>query len=133
MVDGPAVATNLDETEPNRALVRAFVDEVLVAGQLDKLEHYINTSCFVEHNPHLSDDLSGLRSALSGGGLVYDRMHRLLADGNFVLSVCEGARHGKHSSLYDLFRLAEGKIVEHWDTSEFVPPRSEWKNDNGKF
>jgi predicted SnoaL-like aldol condensation-catalyzing enzyme len=30
-------------------------------------------------------------------------------------------------------RLAKGKIVEHWDTIEKVAPRSDWKNDNGKF
>ena len=38
-----------------------------------------------------------------------------------------------HSSFYGLFRIAEGKLVEHWDTIEAVPARSEWKNDNGKF
>ncbi len=32
-----------------------------------------------------------------------------------------------------LFRVAEGKLVEHWDTIEAIPPRSAWKNDNGKF
>jgi predicted SnoaL-like aldol condensation-catalyzing enzyme len=51
----------------------------------------------------------------------------------FVLSVGEGSLDGVHSSFYDLFRVAEGKLVEHWDTIEEVPPRNEWKNDNGKF
>ena len=45
----------------------------------------------------------------------------------------EGFLDGVHSSFYDLYRVARGKIVEHWDTNEAVPPRSEWKNDNGKF
>ena len=61
------------------------------------------------------------------------RLHRVLAEGNFVLSVSEGSLGGVHTSFYDLFRVAGGKIVEHWDTIEAVPPRSEWKNDNGKF
>ena len=50
-----------------------------------------------------------------------------------MLAVCEGALAGAHSALYDLYRLAEGKVVEHWDTVEAVAPRSEWKNTNGKF
>jgi predicted SnoaL-like aldol condensation-catalyzing enzyme len=60
-------------------------------------------------------------------------MHRILAEGNFVLTVSEGSVNGIHSSFFDLFRVAHGKIVEHWDTAEAIPPRSEWKNDNGKF
>ena len=39
----------------------------------------------------------------------------------------------KHTSFFDLFRIAKGKIVEHWDTTEAIPPECEWKNDNGKF
>ena len=45
----------------------------------------------------------------------------------------EGFRAGVHSSFYDLFRLDDGMLVEHWDTIEAIAPRSEWKNDNGKF
>ena len=56
-----------------------------------------------------------------------------MAEGNFVLSVSEGALNDIHTSSYDLFRLSKGKLVEHWDTTETVPERTEWKNDNGKF
>jgi predicted SnoaL-like aldol condensation-catalyzing enzyme len=38
-----------------------------------------------------------------------------------------------HTAFYDLFRLANGKIAEHWDTTEKIAPRNKWKNDNGKF
>jgi predicted SnoaL-like aldol condensation-catalyzing enzyme len=40
---------------------------------------------------------------------------------------------GDHVAYYDLFRLEEGKIVEHWDVIENIPAESEWKNTNGKF
>lgn len=55
--------------------------------------------------------------------IAYDRMHRILADGDFVLTVSEGAADGVHTSFFDLFRVAQGKLVEHWDTTEPVPPR----------
>lgn len=58
--------------------------------------------------------------------MKYDRTHR-------VLAVSEGAGGGVHTAFYDLFRVAESKLVEHWDTTEAIPPRSEWKNNNGKF
>jgi len=138
MTDGPVDATDLDRTGDNREIVRGFVAEVLINGQLDKLEHYIDGD-YCEHNPRIADGLAALRSALSasatsGGSVIrYDSMHRILAEGNFVLTVSEGSVKGVHSSFYDLFRIADGKLIEHWDTTEAVPPRSEWKNENGKF
>jgi len=40
---------------------------------------------------------------------------------------------GQPSSFYDLFRVENNKIAEHWDTIEAIPAKSEWKNENGKF
>ena len=138
MVDGPTQATDHNLTESNRALVRSFVENALVGDQLDKLTDYIATEIYAEHNPHFSDDLSALQSTLekSDNGerhVNYQRVHRVLANGNFVLCVSEGELGGNHSAFYDLFRIENGKIVEHWDTTEKVAPQSEWKNDNGKF
>ena len=139
MIDGPTDVSDLEKTEANRDLVRSFVDEVLINNQHDRLEHYIDAKGYTEHNPHMADGLTALRSALSERSsndkrmIKYNKMHRLLAEGNFVLSVSEGFRNGVHSSFYDLYCVAHGKIVEHWDTTEAIPPRTEWKNDNGKF
>ena len=139
MVDGPTEVTDLDRTEPNREIARSFIDDVLINGHLDKLEHYIDDKSYCEHNPRIGDGLSALRSAFtdpeSNGDIIikYDRMHRILAEGNFVLTVSEGSVNGVNSSFFDLFRVAHGKLAEHWDTTEAVPPLSEWKNDNGKF
>ena len=138
MVDGPTEAADPERTEANRDLVRAFVEHILIQRRLEKVEHYIDGARFTQHNPHIEDGVAPLRAALeavSGDGrvIVYDRVHRVLAQGNFVLAVSEGSLEGVHSSFYDLFRVSDGKIVEHWDTIEAVPPQSEWKNDNGKF
>jgi predicted SnoaL-like aldol condensation-catalyzing enzyme len=139
MVDGPTEALDLDRTESNREIVRSFIDEILLKGQLDKLGLYIDDEHYTEHNPRIGVGLPALRSALaepaanSSTKIQYNRVHRLLAEGNFVLSVSEGTFNGTHSSFYDLFRVADGKLVEHWDTTEAVPPRTEWNNDNGKF
>jgi len=139
MVDGPTESTDLDRTEANREIVRSFVNEALINGQLDSLDRYTDDENYTEHNPHLADGLSALRSALaepasnSSITIEYVRIHRLLAEGSFVLCVSEGSLKGVHSSFYDLFRVADGKLVEHWDTTETIPPRTEWKNDNGKF
>ena len=133
MVDGPAEAEDLDRTEANRATVRDYTQEILIARQLARLPHYVSDAKFHQHNPDMPDGLPALRTSLETDHLIHERCHRVLAEGNFVLTVCEGTLAGAHSSFYDLYRLEAGKIVEHWDTVEKVPPKSEWKNDNGKF
>jgi predicted SnoaL-like aldol condensation-catalyzing enzyme len=138
MVDGPVESTDLDRTEENRALVRRFVESVLVAGQLEQISEFVDERNYVEHNPHLADGIATLGEALAAGEggqrrINYQQAHRVLAEGSFVLCVSEGTKGGAHAAFYDLFRVANGKIVEHWDTTERVVPQSEWKNDNGKF
>jgi len=138
MVDGPTVATDHELTEANRELVRSFVDAVLVQGQLDSIDTYIDAQTYTEHNPELGGGVANLRSALQATtenrrSIDYQRIHRVLAEGNFVLCVSEGYVVGQHSSFYDMFRINTHKIVEHWDTTEKIAPRTEWKNDNGKF
>lgn len=138
MVDGPTEAIDHDKTESNRALARSFIDTVVIDGHLDKLTSFVNATNYAEHNPRLQDGIETLRSALeeqsdNRNRVDYQRIHRVLAEGNFVLCVSEGYLGSIHTAFYDLFRLADGRIVEHWDTTERVAPRSEWKNDNGKF
>jgi predicted SnoaL-like aldol condensation-catalyzing enzyme len=138
MVDGPTEVTDQTLTEANRQVVRSFVEDILIRRQLDDLQRYIDGQNFTQHSPQLANGPTALCVALearSDGSLVtaYQRLHRVLAEGNFVLAVSEGARNETHTSFYDLFRLSAGKLVEHWDTIEAVPPRSAWKNDNGKF
>jgi predicted SnoaL-like aldol condensation-catalyzing enzyme len=138
MVDGPAEVADPDMTENNRALVRSFVEAVLVRGQLDRLEEFVSKDNYAEHNPRLADNAPSFRSALEAADkgrrhIDYQTLHRVLAEGDFVLCVSEGRYKGVHSAFYDLFRIANGKVVEHWDTTEKIAQRSEWKNNNGKF
>jgi predicted SnoaL-like aldol condensation-catalyzing enzyme len=138
MIDGPTTAQDPGNTAANKTLVRAFVDDILVNGRMDKLAGYFDGDNYVQHNPQIADKLSGLGAALqamakAGVTMKYDRIHQVLGDGNFVLVISEGALAGKHSAFYDLFRVQSGKIAEHWDVIETIAPKTEHKNDNGKF
>jgi predicted SnoaL-like aldol condensation-catalyzing enzyme len=137
-IDGPVKIVDHDKTAANKALVEGFVNDVLLGGAPEKITEYISTTQYAQHNPGVADGLNALGEALramadAGMPMTYTANHMILGEGNFVLAVSEGQFLGKHSSFYDLFRVEDGKIVEHWDTIEEIPSRDQWKNDNGKF
>ena len=138
MIDGTTEVADLDKTESNKKLVQAFVADILVNGKFSQLGGYFDGDHYLQHNPNVADGVSGLGAAIAamtkaGITMKYDRVHKVLGEGNFVLVVSEGQFAGKHVAFYDLFRVRAGKIAEHWDTIEAIPPRAEWKNTNGKF
>lgn len=79
---------------------------------------YINAEKYTQHNLSVADGLSGLGAALEamasqGIKMVYDKVHIVLGEGNFVLVVSEGNFANEPTSFYDLFRVENGKIAEH--------------------
>lgn len=137
MTDGPAEVADLDKTQENKRHVERFVGDVLIGRRHERIEHYVHGEDYRRHNPSYGDGADELRRMLSpaagGKGIVYQKLHRVLGEGNFCLSMSEGAAGGDPSAFYDLFQLKSGKIVEHWDVVETIPPRDQWQNDNGKF
>lgn len=129
MVDGQTRLLELEKTESNRDIIQAFVAEVLIGRQGEKIYDYVKWNHFVEHNPRGSDDLDALIAIVTGVGqdggpsVRYERCQRVLAEGNFVLSLCTGRVNQTPASFYDLWCLEHDYVVEHWDTTQTIPPR----------
>lgn len=137
MIDGPTQATDLDKTEANKTLMTNYMDDLLL-GRRDKFPGYFDGINYLQHNPLVADNLTGLIAGLQalaqqGLAVKYQRVHQILGEGDFVLVTSEGLFGPVQSSYYDLYRIHNGKIAEHWDTIQAIPPREEWKNSNGKF
>ncbi|WP_256021464.1 nuclear transport factor 2 family protein [Paenibacillus kribbensis] len=138
MLDGTTAISDLDKTAANKTFVEQFVKDILVGEHPEKLNSYFNGDSYIQHNPSIADGVSGLGKALSdmsaqGITMIYDKIHKVIGQGNMVLVVSEGEFGGKPTSYYDLFRVENGKIAEHWDVLETIPPQSEWANSNSKF
>ena len=136
--DGTMDVTDLDKTEENRELVKKFLYDVMQGNNLDKTPDYFDGDNYIQHNSGIADGVSGLNAALGalaeqGISMVYDEVHMVLAEGNFVLAVSEGTFGGTPTSYYDLWRVENGKIAEHWDVMETIADQSTWQNQNGKF
>jgi len=103
MIDGPTEASDFDRTQENKVLIRQFVEDVLVNGKLDRLNAYFDGDEYVQHNPQIADNLTSLGAALramaeAGVAMKYDRIHRVLGEGNFVLVASEGRFAVEHTS-----------------------------------
>ena len=137
-IDGPTQIQDIEKTEANKILIKNMLDDVFFGKAPNKITDYISTEKYDQHNPHVKDGLAGLGEALKSLAeakmpMIYEKNHMILGQGNFVLSVSEGKFMNKHVSFYDLFRIENGKVVEHWDTIEEIPSSDKWQNQNGKF
>lgn len=137
-IDGIPDIKDTHKTENNKKLVANFVGDVLRGENPDKLTSYFDGDNYIQHNIQIADGLSGLSAALqalsdAGIQMIYDKTHMVLGQGNFVLVVSEGTFGGVPTSYYDLFRVENGKIAEHWDVMETIAEQSTWANQNGKF
>ncbi|REH56593.1 putative SnoaL-like aldol condensation-catalyzing enzyme [Tenacibaculum gallaicum] len=135
-VDGATEITDLDKTNSNKEIVTNFVNDVLFGKASEKITNYVSTEEYLQHNPMIKDGLGGLNEAINylvsqNNIFKYQKLHKVLGEGNFVLTMSEGEWYGKPQAFYDLFRLKNDKIVEHWDVIQEIP--EEMAHTNGKF
>ena len=136
-IDGTPEKKNADKEETRR-IISGFVADVLRGENPDRLTSYFDGDQYIQHNTAIADGLSGLGAALAamaeqGISMVYNKTHMVLADGDHALACSEGAFGGVPTTFYDLFRVENGFIAEHWDVMEPLAEESTWQNRNGKF
>src|SRR5215510_15592753 len=136
-VDGPAEVLDREKTEANRTLVRTYRETVMVSLRFDRIEEFIEGARYAQHASKIGDGIARLRDRIASvskeGGQLSITARRFVAEGNFVLVLSEGDLPTGPTALYDLFRVENGKIVEHWDVLTPIPPRYQWRNSNGPF
>lgn len=135
MTDGATLITDPDRTEANKALVTGFVTDVLLGGNIARIDEVIAPG-YAQHNPFVPDGREGLKAFIDG--LIrdkvpfgYTKIHNVVAEGNFVFTQSEGHFAGKPTAFYDLFRVEDGMIVEHWDAVQEIPET--FAHGNGMF
>ncbi|WP_242840952.1 nuclear transport factor 2 family protein [Butyrivibrio sp. AE3004] len=136
-IDGTLEKKDVDKEE-TRKVVAGFVGDVLRGENPDKLTSYYDGDKYIQHNTAIADGLSGLGAALEamakqGISMVYNKTHMVLADGDYGLACSEGTFGGVPTTYYDVFRVENGFIAEHWDVMETLADKDTWQNQNGKF
>ncbi len=124
----------LDLTAPaedNKKTVRLFLTEVMQNGDYDRLNSYVDEG-LIQHNQSIGQGSGAYLNYLRDNNVHYDFVFNVLSQGDYVVAYSQADIAGEKYALFDIFRLKDGKIVEHWDNKETVPPRSELVNW-GKF
>ncbi|MBO9433569.1 nuclear transport factor 2 family protein [Ruegeria sp. R13_0] len=136
MTNGPVEIMDHDQTEKNKELVLGFVRDVLAGQAPENVTNYMNPEVYKQHNPSIDDGLDGLMAAIesfAAQGQVITKFEPqfAVAEGNFVFVATDAIMGGAPYAFFDLWRVEDGLIVEHWDVVSPIP--AEAVHDNGKF
>jgi predicted SnoaL-like aldol condensation-catalyzing enzyme len=133
MSAAPAFAA---DQEANKKTVLDFYEAGLNRKDFDAAAKYFGPK-YIQHNPGAPDGIEGFKTFIGFLKEKFPNSHseikKVFADGDFVIlhvhSVREPGTRGR--AIVDIFRLENGKIVEHWDVAQDIPEKI--PHSNGMF
>lgn len=133
---GAARAEETAKEKANKAAVLAFYDAALNKLDFDAASKYLGPS-YRQHNPTAADGAEGLKGFIAYLKANFPQTHSEVtmsfADGDYVILRVHAIRTPgtAGNAIVDIFRLQDGKVVEHWDSVQPVPDKS--ANSNTMF
>jgi len=131
-----ALAADAKQMEENKKVVAAFYDAALNQKDFEKAAQYLGAR-YTQHNPLAADGREGFKGFIT---FLKDKfpnnrseIKRIFADGDYVIVHVHAMREPgtRGNAIVDIFKLENGKVVEHWDVIQPIPEKA--ANDNGMF
>jgi len=122
------LASSDPQLAANKKLAWDMWRNFLQAGRIDSADTYLAPE-YHQHNPNAETGLEGVKAYFRAANRApeevknhIDRLVSIIAERDLVVFalVREGKdKDGKAytTTWFDMFRIANGKIVEHWDTA----------------
>ena len=136
LVPRPGAAADAAQLEANKKAVVEFYDKAINQKDFEAASAYLG-SRYTQHNPNAADGPEGLKAFLQFLKEKFpasrSEIKRVLADGDYVVLHVHAVREpgARGTAIVDIFKLENGKIVEHWDVNQPVPETA--ANRNGMF
>ena len=92
-------------------IIEKYVNQVLITRNFEQMSNYLDSS-LIQHNPEIDNGLDNLKLYYSE--VFIEKVHRVIGEGNFVVTQSNGRKDGKEWVFYDIYRLEKDKIIEHW-------------------
>ena len=133
--NGAASAASAQE-EANRTVVLAFYEKGLNQKDADAALAHVGDR-YVQHNPNAADGPDGFRKFIGFLREKFPNSHseikRSFVDGDYVTLHVHAVREPgtRGNAIVDIFKLENGKIVEHWDVAQDIPEKM--PHNNGMF
>jgi predicted SnoaL-like aldol condensation-catalyzing enzyme len=132
---GPASAADSKQVAENKRIVTAFYDAAINQKNYDAAVKYLGSQ-YKQHNPTAANGKEGLKSFIDFLKARFPNqrgeIRKVIAEGDFVVLHVHSTRgDGPGRAIVDIFRLENGKVVEHWDVIQDIPEKA--ANTNGMF
>jgi predicted SnoaL-like aldol condensation-catalyzing enzyme len=132
----PAFAADAAQMEANKKTVLALYDAGLNKKDFEEAKKYFGPK-YIQHNPTAADGIEGFGAFVKFLKEKFpnsrSEIKRVFADGDYVIVHVHAVREPgtRGAAIMDIFRLENGKVVEHWDVRQEIPEKA--ANDNGMF
>jgi predicted SnoaL-like aldol condensation-catalyzing enzyme len=125
-------------SEEDKAITVAFYQKCLNEGDVETAFRLYAGTTYRQHNPLIEDGMEGVRKFVTW---IRDHhpdargeIKHVFADGDYV--ILHSYWHGlsdnpRGEAVADIFRLQDGKLVEHWDVIQPIPEAA--ANNNTMF